>query len=185
MGEILSPTSRRAIDPVRYLKQYSISPACDFNSYLGCLLTCYALFGASRSIRAGDHNRTNRMFRARIYAQGFTLVAMLAGSAYWSADRDKRKEFEGAVAEQKAKEKSDAWIRELEARDEEEKEIKAAREARRQGINPQKAVKTPMEQKSDTISTGVEGEQDTSSAEGGKQKGVLQSVQDLVWGKKN
>jgi hypothetical protein len=53
------------------------------------------------------------MFRARIYAQGFTLVAMLAGSAYWQADRNKRKEFDAAVAERKAKEKNEAWIREL------------------------------------------------------------------------
>merc|ERR1712093_284706 len=62
---------------------------------LGCALTCWALYNASRSIRAGDSNRTNRMFRARIYAQGFTLLA-----------------------EKKAKEKNEAWIKELEARDE-------------------------------------------------------------------
>ncbi|KAH8646536.1 hypoxia induced protein conserved region-domain-containing protein [Tricladium varicosporioides] len=98
---------------------------------LGCLLTCAALLGASRSIRAGDHNRTNRMFRARIIAQGFTLVAMVAGSIYWDADRKKRKEFEGVVSERKAKEKQEAWIRELEARDKEEQEMKALREKRR------------------------------------------------------
>jgi hypothetical protein len=97
----------------------------------GCLLTCAALVGATRSIRAGDHNRTNRMFRARIYAQGFTLVAMVVGSMYWKSDRQKRKEFDQVVAERKAREKNEAWIRELEARDQEDREIKAAREARR------------------------------------------------------
>ncbi|CAG8949714.1 hypothetical protein HYFRA_00004032 [Hymenoscyphus fraxineus] len=96
----------------------------------GCALTVAALIGASRSIRSGDHNKTNRMFRARIMAQAFTLVAMVAGSIYWDADRKKRKEFEGAVSERKAKEKNEAWIRELEARDQEEKELKALREKR-------------------------------------------------------
>jgi hypothetical protein len=56
---------------------------------------------------------------------------MVAGSMYWEADRKKRKEFDGAVSERKAKEKNAAWIRELEARDEEEKEIRALREKRR------------------------------------------------------
>jgi len=62
------------------------------------------------------------MFRRRIYAQGFTILAMLAGSAYWETDRKRRKEFEGLTEEKKKKEKHDAWIRELEARDEENKE---------------------------------------------------------------
>ena len=68
------------------------------------------------------------MFRARIYAQGFTLIAMIAGSVYWSGDRDRRKQFEGVVAEKKAREKNEAWIRELEARDLEDREIAAQRE---------------------------------------------------------
>jgi hypothetical protein len=85
------------------------------------------------------------MFRARIFAQAFTLVAMVAGSIYWDADRKKRKEFEGAVAERKAKEKNAAWIRELEARDEEEKEIRAMRERRRAGRdNVIEKVKTKL-----------------------------------------
>ncbi|EHL00376.1 hypothetical protein GLAREA_04516 [Glarea lozoyensis ATCC 20868] len=117
----------------RRLKEEPVIP-------FGCALTCWALFGASRSIRAGDHNKTNRMFRARIFAQGFTLIAMVAGSMYWEADRKKRKEFEGAVSERKAKEKNAAWIRELEARDEEEKEIRALREKRRmRESNPKNA----------------------------------------------
>ncbi|KAI9743550.1 MAG: Respiratory supercomplex factor 1, mitochondrial [Claussenomyces sp. TS43310] len=102
---------------------------------LGCLLTCAALFGASRSIRSGDHNRANRMFRARIYAQGFTLVAMVAGSMYWQTDRQRRKDFDKVVAERKAKEKNEAWIRELEARDREDQEMRAKKEARRRAAS--------------------------------------------------
>jgi hypothetical protein len=85
--------------------------------------------GASRSIRSGDHNKTNRMFRMRIYAQAFTLIAMVAGSVYWNKDRQKRKEFESGVAERKAKKKNEAWIRELEARDREDSNDRAARRA--------------------------------------------------------
>ncbi|KAI9656236.1 MAG: Respiratory supercomplex factor 1, mitochondrial [Bathelium mastoideum] len=98
---------------------------------LGCLLTCWALFGASRSMRSGDHNATNRFFRRRIYAQGFTIAAMFVGSVYWETDRQKRKQYDDVVKEQKAREKRDAWLRELEVRDEEEKAIQARMSARR------------------------------------------------------
>ncbi|PMD24500.1 hypothetical protein NA56DRAFT_594749 [Hyaloscypha hepaticicola] len=161
---------------------------------LGCVLTCMALFGASRSIRTGDHNRTNRMFRARIYAQGFTLVAMIAGSMYWQSDRQKRKEFDKLVEERKAREKNEAWIRELEARDEEEKEFRRTREARRRGVSidvvrkedEMKEAKKAEEKKSKVLDKIAE--KGASSVEAvekeGKTKGVLDSVQEMVWGKK-
>ncbi|MCJ1312765.1 Respiratory supercomplex factor 1, mitochondrial [Agyrium rufum] len=107
----------------RLLRQEPLVP-------LGCILTCWALLGASRSIRRGDHATTNRMFRARIYAQGFTLVAICAGSFYWREDRDKRKELSGVLAEKKAQEKRDAWIRELEVRDAEDTIIEKEKQAR-------------------------------------------------------
>lgn len=102
------------------------------------------------------------MFRARIYAQGFTLVAMVAGSMYWQTDRQKRKEFDAVVAEQKAKEKNQLWIKELEARDQEDKELRAARDARRQAASVKKETVEAVEQKE------------------GKKKGVLDSVSELV-----
>ncbi|KAG0645659.1 Respiratory supercomplex factor [Hyphodiscus hymeniophilus] len=162
---------------------------------LGCLLTCMALFGATRSIRAGDHNRTQRMFRARIAAQGFTLVAMVAGSVYWQSDRDKRKEFDGVVAERKAKEKNEAWIRELEARDEEEKEIKAMRDARRRGVEyirkekvdgvkkeVEKMVKDVKEEKVKPAENKVQ----EKVAEGEKEaKSVMENVRQMLGGKKS
>lgn len=79
-------------------------------------------------MRSGDKHKTNRMFRRRIYAQGFTILAMFAGSIYWESDRSKRKQYDGLVDEKKKKEKHDAWIRELEARDEEEKELRKLRD---------------------------------------------------------
>ncbi|KAK5049441.1 hypothetical protein LTR84_004370 [Exophiala bonariae] len=89
---------------------------------VGCAATCYALYMATRSIRAGDHHQTNRMFRARIYAQGFTLLALVAGSIFYKDERMRRKQFDTALEEKKNAEKRDKWIRELEARDQEDKE---------------------------------------------------------------
>ncbi|KAH0537173.1 Respiratory supercomplex factor 1, mitochondrial [Glutinoglossum americanum] len=107
---------------------------------LGCALTCYALYRATTSIRRGDHNQANRMFRARIYAQGFTLLALAVGSFYYGKEREKRKEFQGMVAEKKALEKREAWIRELEARDQEEKELREKRKRAREESGMAKSV---------------------------------------------
>lgn len=84
-------------------------------------------------MKSGDHHRTNRMFRRRIYAQGFTLLAMVAGSAYWSGDRKKRQEFDGLIEEKKKKEKHEAWIRELEIRDKEDQEFESMKKRIAQG----------------------------------------------------
>ncbi|CEN61814.1 hypoxia induced protein conserved region-domain-containing protein [Aspergillus pseudodeflectus] len=89
---------------------------------IGCAATCYALYRAYRSMKAGDSVEMNRMFRARIYAQGFTLLAVVAGGMYYKTERKQRKEFEQALEERKSQEKRDAWLRELEIRDREDKE---------------------------------------------------------------
>lgn len=88
---------------------------------IGCLATCYALYQATKSIRAGDHHQTNRMFRARIYAQGFTLVAIVAGSIFYQDERMKRKGLEKETEKLRAVEKRDRWLAELEARDAEDR----------------------------------------------------------------
>ncbi|KAK4508141.1 hypothetical protein PRZ48_001879 [Zasmidium cellare] len=95
---------------------------------LGCALTCWALYEATKSIRTGDKHRTNRMFRRRIYAQGFTILAMVGGSVYWEGDRSKRRQYDALVDEKKKKEKHEAWIKELEVREEEEKELRQLRD---------------------------------------------------------
>ncbi|PUU74071.1 hypothetical protein B9Z19DRAFT_1093707 [Tuber borchii] len=92
-------------------------------STAGCLMTVYALYQSTRAIRAGDKARTNRMFRARIYAQAFTVAVMCAGSFYWARDRAERKGAEAKITEAKAREKQAAWIRELEVRDREDREV--------------------------------------------------------------
>jgi len=49
---------------------------------------------------------------------------MVGGSFYYQGERDQRKSWEVGKQEIKAKEKNAAWIRELEARDLEEKEVR-------------------------------------------------------------
>lgn len=68
------------------------------------------------------------MFRRRIYAQGFTVMAMLVGSIYWESDRKKRNEYEELIEDKKRKERHESWLKELEARDEEEQEFKRMRD---------------------------------------------------------
>ena len=60
------------------------------------------------------------MFRYRIYGQAFTLAALVGGSFYYNSDRILRREYDKIQTEKKAKEKNEAWIRELEARDKED-----------------------------------------------------------------
>jgi hypoxia induced protein len=92
---------------------------------LGMTLTVIALVGAGRAIRAQDHARANIMFRRRIYAQGFTLLSVVAGSAWLQSDRAKRKESEALQKERENAERREKWVKELEGREEEDR---AARE---------------------------------------------------------
>jgi Hypoxia induced protein conserved region len=81
----------------------------------------YALYRAYKSMRARDSAEMNRMFRARIYAQFFTLLAVVAGGMYYKNERQQRREFDRTLDERKHQEKRDAWLRELEARDREDR----------------------------------------------------------------
>ncbi|KAK2596821.1 hypothetical protein N8I77_009881 [Diaporthe amygdali] len=99
---------------------------------IGCLLTVAAFTNAYRAMRKGDHNQVQRMFRARVIAQGFTVAAMVAGGLYFGAERHKEREQWKMQEQEKADEKRQKWIRELEARDDEEKELKAMMNKRRE-----------------------------------------------------
>ncbi|KAL8943004.1 MAG: hypothetical protein Q9211_001153 [Gyalolechia sp. 1 TL-2023] len=110
---------------------------------LGCAVTCWALFGAARSIRRGNSYRAQQMFRMRLYGQSFTIAAMIAGSFYYNKDRILRKQYHDLMEQRKAQEKRNAWIKELEARDKEEKDwrekIKAVTEKREQEARDRRA----------------------------------------------
>lgn len=126
-------------------------------------------------MKARDSVEMNRMFRARIYAQAFTLVAIVAGGMYFKTERQQRREFEKAVEVRRSQEKRDAWLRELEIRDKEDRDWRerhaameaAAKEAERKG-----AAKAALEQ--DTARSALEPGDEKSSL------GVLDAVRDMV-----
>jgi hypothetical protein len=91
---------------------------------LGMLLTCSAFVGASLAMKRGDHARTNIMFRRRVYAQGFTVLAMVGGSLYLAKDRERRKEWEKVEGEKRDAERRVKWLAELEAREEEDRAVR-------------------------------------------------------------
>ncbi len=91
---------------------------------IGCLLTVAAFTNAWRATRRGDHAQVQRMFRARVAAQAFTVVAMVAGGMYFAEDRKKHQELNKLKAAQEAEEKRLKWIKELEARDEEDRVVR-------------------------------------------------------------
>ncbi|KAK3291815.1 altered inheritance of mitochondria protein 31, mitochondrial [Chaetomium fimeti] len=98
---------------------------------IGCILTIAAFTNAWRAMRRGDHHKVQRMFRARVAAQGFTVLAMVGGGMYYAEDRSKRKELLKLEQQQAAEEKRQKWIKELEARDEEEKALQEMMDKKR------------------------------------------------------
>ncbi|KAK4187820.1 hypoxia induced protein conserved region-domain-containing protein [Podospora australis] len=109
---------------LRRLKEEPLVP-------IGALLTVAAFTNAYRASRTGDHHKVQRMFRARVAAQAFTVAAMVAGGWYYQEDRHKKKELWKLQQQQEAEEKRQKWIKELEARDAEDKALKEMLEKRR------------------------------------------------------
>ncbi|KAF9888761.1 Respiratory supercomplex factor 1, mitochondrial [Aspergillus nanangensis] len=143
---------------------------------LGCAATCYALYRAYRSMKSGDSVEMNKMFRARIYAQAFTLVAIVAGGMYFKTERKQRREFEQAVEERKSQEKRDTWLRELEIRDQEDRgwrERHAAMEAAAEAAAGKKKVETKPAPEQDAARSAIEASEQ-------KPIGVFNAVMELV-----
>lgn len=84
---------------------------------------------------------------------------MIAGSMYWKSDRQKRKEFDAVVRERKAQEKNELWIKELEARDEEERQIREQRERRMRRLAPEKAGRAEQVKATESAKHPALGEQ--------------------------
>jgi len=107
---------------------------------IGAGLTVAALLNAYRAMRRGDSHQVQRMFRARVAAQAFTVAAMVAGGWYYQADREKRKELREAKHKRDEEEKRQKWIRELEIRDAEDKAIQEHLDKRRKKAEARKAA---------------------------------------------
>ncbi|KAK7961724.1 uncharacterized protein PG986_002549 [Apiospora aurea] len=129
---------------------------------LGTLLTCAALYNAWRGMRRGDHAQVQRMFRARIGAQAFTVCAIVAGGAYYGKDREKRQELIKLEAQQRAEERNAKWLRELEMRDQEEQQlqdhINRRRERRQQQAREGKTAAATASTPSGETTSDAEGQ---------------------------
>lgn len=123
---------------LRRLKEEPLVP-------FGCILTIAAFTSAYRAMRRGDHHKVQRMFRARVAAQGFTVLAMVAGGMYYAEDRKKQKEVWKLKQQQEAEEKRQKWIKELEARDEEDKAFREFMEKKRKRAAERTTIETGSE----------------------------------------
>jgi hypothetical protein len=119
-------------------------------------------------MRKNDHQTANKMFRRRIYAQGFTIAALVVGSSYWKGDREKRKEFDKVEGERRRVEKRERWLKELEVRDEEDKMLReeARRRGERRAVHKEE-VAAREEERADEFMP----------------KPVTEATKDLSWGK--
>ncbi|KEZ41486.1 hypothetical protein SAPIO_CDS7641 [Scedosporium apiospermum] len=105
---------------------------------IGTALTIYAFINSYRAVRRGDSHGAQRMFRARVMAQGFTVLAICAGGLYYGQDRARSKELRKLKEAQDSEEKRAKWIKELEARDEEDKAMRRKLAEKRQLLEEEK-----------------------------------------------
>ncbi|OZJ06423.1 hypothetical protein BZG36_00464 [Bifiguratus adelaidae] len=81
----LFPTGTDAETPwdriVRKSKEEPFVPA-------GIALTCFALVAATVGFRQGNRAYANSMLRLRVAAQGFTVLAAVAGSIYMTRKKE-------------------------------------------------------------------------------------------------
>ncbi|KAF1805754.1 hypoxia induced protein conserved region-domain-containing protein [Mucor lusitanicus] len=54
----------------------------------GVALTTFALVAATVGVKTGNRAYANNMFRLRVAAQGFTVLAMVGGSIYYQHKRE-------------------------------------------------------------------------------------------------
>ncbi|KAI0473579.1 mitochondrial hypoxia responsive domain-containing protein [Xylariaceae sp. FL0804] len=107
---------------------------------LGTLVTCSALYYAWKGLKSGDSMQAQKFFRLRVAAQGFTVFAMVAGSIYYGDDRMRRRELVKLEATQKARERHQRWLHELDVRDEEDRLARAEAARKRERAQSRRAV---------------------------------------------
>ncbi|KAI1209790.1 hypoxia induced protein conserved region-domain-containing protein [Annulohypoxylon truncatum] len=143
---------------------------------LGTLLTTLAVINAWRAMRRGDHAQVQRMFRARVGAQAFTVLAIVAGGAYYGADREKRKELIKLEAQQRAEERHQKWLKELEVRDEEDKHLKAAMKRRQERVQQRRAQE---KEKGDVLEDETRSNTDSDGQDKKETSNVLGALADV------
>lgn len=137
-------------------------------------------------MKMGDSVQVNRMFRARIYAQAFTLLAVCAGSVYYKTERDQRKQLEKAMDLKKQQAKRDAWLKELEIREQEDKDWQSRHATIEQAAKGVEVKPLMTDSTPDAVGRETPEQSAKASGEGknGGSGGVLSVVKNISWGSK-
>jgi len=115
-------------------------------------------------MRRGDHHAVQRSFRARVAAQAFTILAAVGGGAYYREDREKRRELIKLEGQKRAEERHQKWLHELEVRDEEDKQVKAAMDKKRQRLEAKRAAAAANAEQQGSSTTATDVEKDPNLA---------------------
>ncbi|CDO92090.1 unnamed protein product [Kluyveromyces dobzhanskii CBS 2104] len=109
---------------VHHCKQQPLVP-------LGTLATTGAVILAVLNVKNGNKRKAQIWFRWRVGLQGFTLLALVAGSYLYGSNKKERESQEEQLRK-KAKMREELWIQELERRDQETKSRRQKAEFARQ-----------------------------------------------------
>jgi hypothetical protein len=107
---------------------------------IGVLLTTACLVGAGRAMRANNQERVQTFFRLRVAAQGLTVMAIVAGGYYLQDERQKEREIWKLAQKIKEEEQRQKWIKELEARDAEDKAMMAQRKKKAEAAAKKESI---------------------------------------------
>ncbi|KAI7869595.1 hypoxia induced protein conserved region-domain-containing protein [Mucor mucedo] len=95
MRQLMDQPTETALDKIqRKMIQEPLVPA-------GVALTTFALVAATFGVKTGNRRYTNNMFRLRVAAQTFTILAMVGGSIYFQQKEKKEAAAAAAAMEEK------------------------------------------------------------------------------------
>ncbi|KAL6934823.1 hypothetical protein ACO0R3_000787 [Hanseniaspora guilliermondii] len=153
------PSSYDHLDPndkskLKYTEQ--VAQKCRENPFIpiGILTTITTVTIAVLKMKSGNKATANKWFTARVVSQGATLLAVVLGGSYegrkaYLEGKEETKsiiEIQQEKIQQKAKERQNLWIEELERRDENIKKRKQFAELKKREMEKMKEQSDKLEE---------------------------------------